>query len=54
MKLLTLQDIIRNYDLESMILKMDCEGCEYRCNIEYSARCFEKFYSFETRISLWL
>ena len=29
MKLLTLQDIIRNYDLESTILKMDCEGCEY-------------------------
>lgn len=41
--LMTLENILNTYDIDSASLKMDCEGCEYKAIISSSDSTLQKF-----------
>lgn len=40
---LTLQDIVKQYDIQNGLLKMDCEGCEYDAILETPSEIIRRF-----------
>ena len=40
---ITLQDIIKDFDVSDAILKLDCEGCEYETILNSSSEILQKF-----------
>lgn len=42
-RLLTLENILRTYEIDSAVLKIDCEGCEYDVLLSTSNETLQKF-----------
>jgi len=40
---ITLEDIIKDFDVSNAILKLDCEGCEYETILNSSSEILQKF-----------
>ena len=40
---MTLEDIIKDFDVSNAILKLDCEGCEYETILNSSSEILQKF-----------